>query len=107
MSKATRAAYGLDSGAEVSWRLRGACASGDWPADWWTTSNEVQRGWATYVCLGCPVRVECDAWARAHAAECVGTVYAGVYYTRRAGDRRVAGQVRPVPHQPRMSGGSR
>jgi hypothetical protein len=66
VSKLTRSAYGLDAGADIDWRLRGGCASGQWDWDWWTDRSVgwQRRRWAIWVCDNeCPVRPECLQWA--------------------------------------------
>lgn len=100
----TRSAYGLDSGAEVDWRRKGACAQGVWPADWWTNrdSDWQFRRWAMWVCYDqCPVRLACRQWAERNLDLADQAVYGGVWWSRsRTHTNRRYGPVRPMRYTP-------
>jgi hypothetical protein len=94
-----RSAYGLDACREADWRPRGACASGEWNPDWWTSEqvNWSRRRWAMWVCRNeCPVARQCHQWATDHAELVDRAVYGGVWWTRSRTDAgRRYGPVRP------------
>lgn len=110
MSRMSRSAHGLDTAAEVDWRVQGACAQGDWPANWWTHGDidPSPRRWAIWVCwTECPVRRACQAWAEAHPALADQAVYGGAWWTRdrndggnRRGTPRPSAFYRPAPPPP-------
>lgn len=95
-----RSAYGLDTGREVEdWRQDSACRN--YNPDWWTpiTSSSLEAEWAAWVCENeCPVKAQCDRWARANMHLCAGAIYAGtVYVTGGSGSNR---HIRPSEFQP-------
>lgn len=83
---------------DLDFRRLGACRDPAYNPDWWTASQELERGYARYVCERiCPARLACDAWARANMQLCDGAVYGGVYYTSARGWAvRVAGRQPPA-----------
>lgn len=97
----TSSAYGLDSGPELDWRQRGACAQGQYPADWWVDATPTNRGRAVWVCLReCPVRAVCGQWADENREMVDRAVYGGVYWCRASAGSNRTGQVRPSTWQP-------
>lgn len=103
MSSLTRSAYGLDADRDINWRHDGSCKGHN--PDWWTptSADTDEASWAAYVCLGCPVRRECGAWAAANPSLCGGGIYAGTYYVKNGSgskDRNRPSQFQPVPRQP-------
>lgn len=97
MTTMTRTAYGFETGRDDQvWRRQAACRR--YPADWWTSPNIGERSQAIWVCLHCPVKPDCGAWARANRQLCDGAVYGGLYYVRDGSGRvrRSAWQPRPI-----------
>jgi hypothetical protein len=99
VGKLARSAYGLDAYREADWRPSGACASGEWNPDWWTTDDTAwtRRRWAMWVCINeCPVRQQCGQWAQEHTDLVDRAVYGGMWWTRTRDDTgRRYGPVRP------------
>lgn len=95
--------YGLGATRDTDWRHDGSCKN--YNPDWWTPTgaDADEASWAAYVCLGCPVRRQCSAWAEANTTLCAGGIYAGTYYVKvgKTPQSRIhAGRFQPMPRQP-------
>lgn len=100
MSTATRARP-VD---HEEWRIRGACASGRFDPNLWTSTDPGDQGQARFVCMtACPVLERCyqEATRNPHLAD--QAVYGGMYWCRPRGsngERLASAPVHEATRQP-------
>lgn len=97
----SRSAWDLDTGRDVDWRIRGACAVPAADPDLWSSTSPVGQGRAVWLCRNaCPVRAQCLAWAESNRQLIGETVTGGVLWAKvrnRAVVRRAPVQPKPIP----------
>ncbi len=85
-----RSAYGLTLPRDEDWRLHGLCRENP---DLWTSPAMADIHRAMHICVRhCPVKQQCRA--EGEQIQDLGSVYGGVYYSRRGATTTVPPLIR-------------